>query len=209
MKLGTIIDSAGLTKSNIKEGVKLGAGAMAFPFAWSFLQGQLLLRASPAMFAQGTAPEMALRAIGGVMLGSLVSKRLKQPAIGDGIVASAVGSVAKDIASRLMNPAAAAVQDAVTSAEQATGASQMSGISPLGRGLAGLRVGGGNFAATSRNGNPAMLFGVGTPNMSAAKMLSGATVAIEQKSNSGLRGATVAVQNVPKRGPSVAATFGV
>ena len=54
-----------------------------------------------------------------------------------------------------------------------------------------------------------MLFGVGTPNMRAAGMLKGATVAVENKGR--LNGATVAIQNVPKRRgvAGVASTFGV
>jgi hypothetical protein len=80
----------------------------------------------------------------------------------------------------MFNPVAATVQAAVTAAEQA-GQDQMSGVNPLGRGLAGL----GAY-------NSATLLGVGTPDMSATHMFNGATVAIEQ--NGHMAGATVAIE---------------
>lgn len=180
MRLGNIIDKAGLTKSNLKEALKLGVGAGAFPFIYGVLQSQVGLRISAQMFAQNTYGEYALRGISGVVLGTLAGRLLKMPAVGDGMVASAVGSVFKDIAAPLFNPAAKAAQNAVTAAEQA-GQDQMSGVNPLGRGLAGL----GAY-------NPAMLLGVGTNPAGVAGLFDGATVAIEQGSN--LAGATVAIE---------------
>jgi hypothetical protein len=184
MKLGNIIDKAGLTRSNLMEAAKLGVGAGLFPFAYGLIQ-KGLLRASPTMFAQGTYSEYATRALSGVILGSVTTRVLKQGAMGDGMVASAVGSVFRDIAAPLFNPAAKAQQAAVTATEAATGEAQMSGVNPLGRGLAGLN-GLSGFAA-----DPSLLFGVGTPDMSASRMFSGATVAIEQ---GGMSGATVAIE---------------
>lgn len=185
MKLGNLIDTAGLTKSNLKEAVKLGLGAGAFPFVYGLIQSKLLLRASATTFAQGTPAEYATRALAGVMLGALTNRLAKMPAVGDGMVASAVGSVVRDLVAPMFNPAAAASQAAVTAAEK-SGIDQMSGINPLGRGLAGL----GNLAGLSAN--PAMLFGVGTPDTSAGRMFSGATVAIQE--NNGFHGATVAIE---------------
>lgn len=183
MKLGNLITQAGLTKSNLMDAAKLGLGAGLFPFAYGLIQ-KGLLKASPAMFAQGTYTEYAARALSGVVLGSLTSKLAKQPIMGDGMVASAVGSVVRDIAAPLLNPAARASQAAVTAAEASSGEAQMSGVNPLGRGLAGTNLSG--FAA-----DPSLLFGVGTPDTSAGRMFNGATVAIEQ---GGMSGATVAIE---------------
>ncbi len=189
MGLGNIIDKAGLTKSNLKEAAKLGAGAGAFPFVYGLLQSQVLLRASPTTFAQGTPAEMATRAIAGVVLGHVTGKMLKQPAMGDGMVASAVGSVVRDLVAPMFNPAVAVTQAAITATEQATGQPQASDVNPTGSGMAGLR-GLGNM----RYGrDPSILFGVGTPDMSATNMFNGATVAIEN-GNGPMAGATVAVE---------------
>lgn len=193
MKLGNIVEKAGLTKRNLMEAAKLGAGAAIFPFAYGFLQSNLLLRMSPS-FAQNTYAEYAARAVSGVVLGSLTAKLARQPSMGDGMMASAVGSVFKDIAAPMLNPSAAAAQAATTAAEQATGQSQMSGINPLGRGLAGLGLGYNASGGLGYNasGDRALLFGVGTPDLSGAAMFSGATVAVEE--NNGLAGATIAVE---------------
>ncbi|MDE2022257.1 MAG: hypothetical protein KGI71_05105 [Patescibacteria group bacterium] len=169
---GNLPNTLGLTKSNLMEAAKLGAGAAAFPFAYGVVQGQLLLKASPTTFAQNTPAEMGVRAISGVILGALVNKMggAKLRSVGDGVMASAVGSVFKDIVSSWMNPAAQAAQAATQAAEQATGQSQMSGVNPLGRGLAGLGA------------LPAGQFPLG-----------GATVAVEEVHAGGLHGATVAI----------------
>lgn len=180
MRLGNLIDKAGLTKSNLKEAAKLGAGAGLFPFVYGLLQSQVGLRFAPSIFAQGSYTEYAARAISGVVLGQLAGKLTKMPQLGDGMVASAVGSVVRDVLAPMFNPAAAAAQAAVTAAER-SGQDQMSGVNPLGRGLAGL----GAY-------NPATLLGVGTPDMSATRMFNGATVAIEQGGQ--MAGATVAIE---------------
>jgi hypothetical protein len=185
MKLGNLVTQAGLTKSNLMEALKLGFGAGLFPFAYGLIQSQLLLRASPQMFAQNSYGEYAARALSGVVLGSLTTKVLKQPMMGDGMVASAVGSVFRDLAAPMFNPAAKAAQDAIRTSEEA-GMDQMSGVNPLGRGLAGLGTGLGYTY------NPTALFGVGTNAGSVAGMFDGATVAIESGGN--LSGATVAIE---------------
>lgn len=191
MRLGNIIDKAGLTKSNLKEALKLGAGAGLFPFIYGLLQSQVGLRFAPRWFAQGTYSEYAIRALSGVVLGHLSGKLTKMPVLGDGMVASAVGSVFRDVAAPMFNPAAAAAQAAVTAAEMG-GQDQMSGVNPLGRGLAGYA--------------PQNLFGVGTPNLGAAGMFNGATVAIEQTGQ--VAGATVAIEQTgPMSGSNFAAAF--
>lgn len=184
MKLGNLVAQAGLTKSNLMEAAKLGVGAGLFPFAYGLIQSQLLLRVSPAMFAQNTLGERVARVLSGVVLGTVTAKMAKQPSMGDGMMASAVGSVIRDVAAPLFNPAAKVAQDSVTAAEQMQGIGQMSGINPLGRGLAGL--------GAMPSGDPSLLFGVGTPDTSAGRMFNGATVAIEQ--SGGLQGATVAIE---------------
>lgn len=185
MKLGNVVEKAGLTKRNLMEAAKLGAGAAAFPFVYGFLQSNLLLRLSPSMFAQNTYGEFAARALSGVVLGTLTAKLAKQPSIGDGMMASGVGSAMKDLIAPMFNPSAKAAQAAVTAAEMSTGESQMSGINPMGRGLAGLGYNAG--------GDQSLLFGVGTPDLSGAGLFAGATVAVEDTS-SRLAGATIAIE---------------
>lgn len=185
MKLGNIVEKAGLTKRNLMEAAKLGVGAAAFPFVYGLLQSKLLLRASPTMFAQNTPGEYAARALSGVVLGSLTNRMLKQPTMGDGVAASAVGSVFKDLLAPWLNPSAAAAQAAVTAAEMSSGEGQMSGTNPMGRGLAGLGY--------NASGDQSLLFGVGTPDLRGASMFNGATVAVEDTTN-GLGGATVAIE---------------
>ena len=194
MKLGNLIDKAGLTKSNLMEAAKLGLGAGAFPFVYGLLQSKLLLKASPTMFAQGTPGEYAARALSGVVLGALTTRIAKQGAMGDGMVASAVGSVVRDLVAPMFNSSAAASQAAVTAAEMSTGESQMSGVNPMGRGLAGI----GGFAGFASD--PSMLFGVGTPDTGASRMFNGATVSIQEGPMSG---ATVAIES----GNNYAAAF--
>jgi hypothetical protein len=176
---------------------KLGIGAAAFPFVYGMLQSKVLLRMSSAQFAQNTPGEYAARAVSGVVLGALTSRLLKQTRVGDGMMAAAVGSVFKDLLAGWMNPAAATAQKAVTAAEQTTGEPQVSATNPLGSGLAGLGLGlaGANASSlgSANNDNQALLFGVGTPDLSGAEMFSGATVAIEDTTNA-LSGATIAIE---------------
>lgn len=178
LSLGSLTSMLGLSKSNLMEAAKLGLGAAAFPFVYGMLQS-LLLKWS-ATFAQKGAAEYALRIVAGLALGQ-VGRKYLGTSVGDGMMASAVGSVATDLLAPMVNRSAAAANAAINASEQATGVPQMSGVNPLGRGLAGLGA----------MQNDSLLFGVGTPDLSGASMFNGATVAIEQ---GGLSGATVAVE---------------
>ncbi len=185
MKLGNLVETTGVTKKNLMLALRLGAGAAAFPFAYGFIQSQLLLKASPNTFAQNTPGEYVARALSGVILGTLTGKLAKMPDVGHGMMASAVGTMVKDIISSFLSPAAAAQQAVIKAEEKATGEGQQSATNPLGTGLAGL--GYGNYG-----GRESQLLGVGTPDLSGAGMFSGATVAIEQP---GFSGATVAIES--------------
>lgn len=178
LSLGSLTSMLGLSKSNLMEAAKLGAGAAAFPFVYGMIQS-LLLRWSPT-FAQKGYAEYALRVVAGLALGQ-VGRKYLGASVGDGMMASAVGSVATDLLAPMVNRSAAAANAAINASEQATGVPQMSGVNPLGRGLAGLGA----------MQNDSLLFGVGTPDLSGAQMFNGATVAIE---SAGLSGATVAVE---------------
>lgn len=178
LSLGSLTSMLGLSKSNLMEAAKLGLGAAAFPFVYGMLQS-LLLRWSTA-FAQKGAPEYGLRILAGLALGS-ASRKYLGASVGDGMMASAVGTVVTDVLAPMVNRSAAAANAAVNQAEATTGVSQMSGVNPLGRGLAGLGY-----------QDQSLLFGVGTPDLSGASMFNGATVAIEQSSP--LAGATVAIE---------------
>lgn len=186
MKLGNLVQSAGLNMKNIVRALKFGVGAGAFPFVYGALQSKLLLKASPTMFAQNTPGEYAARGLSGIILGGLVATMVKQPEIGIGMTAMAVGLVLKDIVAGFMSPSASAAQAVVKAEEQATGVGQMSGVNPMGTGLAGLGYG--------SQRDQSMLFGAGTPDMSANRMFNGATVAIEEH---GFSGATVAIERSP------------
>lgn len=179
MKLGNLPAKLGLTKSNLMDGVKLGAGAALFPVAYNLARENLLLKWSPTNFAQGTMVERITRVVAGLALGSLTRAKV-DGSFGDGMVASAIGSVASEVIMKFMSPQAAAQAAATTAAEAATGQGVMSGINPMGRPLAGLAAGGSD-----------LLFGVGTPNMAGASMFNGATVAVEE---GGFSGATVAIE---------------
>ena len=177
MKLGNLVEKAGLTKNNLKEAVKLGAGAAAFPFAYSLLQGALV-KQWPTMFAQHTPGEYVTRALSGVMLGSVVANRLlKQPMVGDGIVASAVGSVFRDLLASYTSPAADAAQKTVTAAEMSSGTQQNTTTAPMGSGLAGLGL--GRAPALAGYNGVSGLHGA-TLAIEESRPLAGATIAIEQ-----------------------------
>jgi hypothetical protein len=189
MRLGNILDTAGLNKPTIMEAVKLGLGAGAFPFVYGFLQTQLL-KASP-MFAQGTATEFAARAVAGLALGTITSRQFNQRSLGDGMMASAVGSVFRDLLARYTNPAAAAIQANVKAAEMTTGEAQSTATNATATGIEGLAGFAGRNFGNVGNTNDTLLYGVGTPNMQAAGMFGAATVAVEQ---SGFSGATLAIE---------------
>lgn len=184
MRLGNILDTAGLTKDNLMKAVKLGVGAGLFPIVYGWLRGMAVSRVSA--LKQGSATEYAVRALAGVVLGTATA-RFGQREAGDGMMAAAIGTIVSDLVAPMLNPAAAAVQSGASSSEAVSGVSAYSASNPMGRSLAGLGYGG-------NNGDQSLLFGVGTPDMSAARMLSGATVAIEEK---GLSGATVAIEQQP------------
>jgi hypothetical protein len=179
LSLGSLTSLLGLSKSNLMEAAKLGLGAAAFPFAYGFIQS-MLLKWSPT-FAQKGPAEYALRIVAGLALGTTGRKYLGA-SVGDGMMASAVGSVATDLLAPMLNRTAAAANAAVNAAEATTQQPQMSGVNPLGRGLAGL-------GAVDQS----YLFGAGTPDLSGAGMFGGATVAVE--SPGGFNGATVAIES--------------
>lgn len=186
MRLGSILDTAGLTKSNLMKAVKLGVGAAAFPIVYGYLRSLLVGRVS--QLAQGTPVEMATRAVAGLALGHFVGNTRilgGSREMGDGMMASAVGTLVSDLLMPYLNPAAGAAKAAVTATEL-QGIPAFSASNPLGASLAGLGYGAG--------GDQSLLFGVGTPDMSANRMFNGATVAIEEK---GLAGATVVIESPP------------
>jgi len=179
MRLGNILDTTGLTKSNVMKAVKLGLGAAGFPLLYSWLRGMAVSR---GYLAQGTAQEYVVRGFSGLLAASLTVKYTGQREAADGMMAAAIGSIVSDVITPMLNPAAKAAQ-AAAKAEELQGVPSFSASNPMGVGLAGLGYG--------AQGDQSLLFGVGTPDTSAARMLSGATVAIEQP---GLAGATVAIE---------------
>jgi hypothetical protein len=180
MKLGNLPAKLGLTKSNLMEGAKLGAGAALFPVVYNLIRENLLLKASPASFAQGTVVERVTRMVAGLAIGA-TTRRMLDGSFGDGMVASAIGSVASEVMMGFMSPAASAAQAQAQASEQVSGLGAYSASNPIGR-LAG------PVGAMDQN----LLFGVGTPNMAGASMFNGATVAVEE--TGGFSGATVAIE---------------
>lgn len=184
MRLGNLIDNAGLTKAALMKALPFAAGALLFPIVYGQLQSRLLLKASPSMFAANSWGERAARILSGLVLGGLTASMGGQKDAGMGMTIMALAQVGGDIITGFINPASAAAQAVVKAEEAATGVGQMSAINPMGRGLAGLGYG--------SQQDQSMLFGVGTPDMSANRMFNGATVAIEEAG--GFSGATVAIQ---------------
>lgn len=187
--LGSLVSAVVPSKSSLKDALKLGAGAAAAVTLADLAQNKLLVKGGVPMVPVSWAP--VFTAAFGIVAGGIVGRKWSAD-IGKGMVAGGVGVGIAALVAKYTSPMTAASAASAEAAENAGMGPQA--VAGLGfgrtyargtRGLAGLS-GLGRMPQ-----DPSMLFGVGTPDMRAARAFNGATVAIEQP---GLAGATVAIQ---------------
>lgn len=175
-------------KHDLKNALKLGLGAAGGITLTDLLLSRALVRNGIPMIPVRWNP-LAIP-VGAWLISRIALKLKLGGTVADGIVAGGVGVGVSALLARFTSPAVAVSAEASKVVEENGGG--VSGIQGFGfgrafaPGVAGL----GRLGATRRGGTA--LYGVGTPDMRAARMLSGATVAIE---DAGLRGATVAYED--------------
>ncbi len=125
----------------------------------------------------------------GIAVGGLV--RSKYAAIGTGFIAGGVGIGMAALIAKYTSPAASASMQTAAAAEaQGAEAQAMAGFG-LGRAFAP-GLGGLGSLGQARIQDSSMLFGVGTPDMSASRMFNGATVSVEEGGQ--MSGASVSIE---------------
>lgn len=186
--LGTLtapLSKLGLNKAGLMDALKLGIGATAGITGTDLLLSRVLVKDGVPMIPSKWAP--AAIAVGGIVGGALAKRFRLGDKIATGIVAGTVGVAISEIIKRFTAPAAAATNASAEAAEMSGyGAQAIAGFGS-GRAFAG---GLGGFAGLS-GGRGGQVYGVGTPDMSANRMFSGATVAIEDTNRGPMAGATV------------------
>lgn len=189
--LGSLVSAVVPSKSSLKDALKLGAGAAAAVTLADLAQNKLLVKGGVPMVPVSWAP--VFTAAFGIVAGGIVSRKWSGE-VGKGMVAGGVGVGIAALIAKYTSPMTAASAASAEAAEDAGMGPQA--VAGLGfgrtyargtRGLAGLS----GLGRSRMPQDPSMLFGVGTPDMRAARAFNGATVAIEQP---GLAGATVAIQ---------------
>lgn len=174
------------SKANLKEALKLGAGAAGAITVTDLMLSRLLVRNGAPLVPVKWSP-LAIP-VGAWLLSRLATRFGFGGAWADGMVAGGVGVGISALLARFTAPAmAASTESAAMAEESGYGAQGVQGFG-LGRAFA---PGLGRVGRVGR-ARGAALYGVGTPDMRASKMLGGATVAIEDGS---LRGATVAFED--------------
>lgn len=172
-------------KETLMSAAKLGAGAAGGILAANFLMSRVLVKDGVPLVPVKWSP-LAMAALG--IVGSGVARRFVGEKVAVGVVAGTVGAAVTEMVMRFTSPAAAAQANAAE-------ASEMSGYGPqfgsLGNGRAFARGLSGFSGLGALPAGNSQVYGVGTPDMSAARMFGGATVAIEE---TGLRGATVQIE---------------
>lgn len=182
--LGKLTQTLGLTKPSLMSAAKFGAGGAAAIVGSELLQSRVLVQNGVPMVPTNWAP--AVSAAVGIVGGALALKFLKSKELASGIVAGGVGIAIANVVHRFTSPAADLTAKSADAAEASGAPAQQTSGFGFGRAFArGL----GGMAGLGRVVPDAMLFGVGTPDTSAARMLAGATVAIEEQGP--MAGATV------------------
>ena len=183
--LGTITSALGINRTRPKDILALGAGSVAAITLGDLLQSRVLVKNGAPMVPMSLAP--AFSAAFGIVLGGLAKKKGYHN-VGDGMIAGGVGVGISALIAKFTSPMVSASSAAAAASEDAGSEPQaMSGFGfgrVFARGLGSL----GRLGA-----DQSLLFGVGTPDMSGARMFNGATVAVEEPSM--LAGATVAIEN--------------
>ena len=176
----------GALKKDAVEAAKLGLGAALAISAAEFIQSKLLLNGKPAIPAMW-AP--AFNAAFGAVAGYF-TKRFDYE-VGTGMIAGGVGSGVAAVVKM--------VTDGQTMAAVQADSAKLQGGFGFGRAFASSSGVGrvGRVGRLAPRAPQKHIYGVGTPDMSAAGMFHGATVAIEEKTRKGgLRGATVQFEPV-------------
>lgn len=186
--LGTITSAVGLNKASLKDALKMGAGSVAAITLSDLAQSRLLVRNGVPMVPMKFSP--LFTAAFGIVLGGLAKKR-GYSRIGDGMVAGGVGVGIAALIAKYTSPVMAASQAAAAAGE--AGGMDAQAVAGFGFGRAYARGLGGLSGVGAAASDPNMLFGIGTPDMSGARMFNGATVAVEEQGL--LSGATVAIEN--------------
>jgi len=200
-----LLSKLGLTKSNIVDVAKLGGGAALGITSADLLQSRVLVKNGVPMIPPNYGPWFNIAY--GIVTGGLAAKFLGSR-IGLGWAAGAAGVGISALIASFISPPVAASAAAATAAES-TGdqANAVQGFG-FGRAFAPSLAGLAGLGRVRRSGGTSpLLFGVGTPDMSAARMFSGATVAIEPTGP--MAGATVAIEPAGglAGGPNFAAAF--
>lgn len=187
--LMSMVKSVVPSKSDFKDAFKLGLGAAGAITLTDLLLSRALVRNGAPMIPVAWNP-LAIP-VGAWILSRIAIKLKLGNMVADGMIAGGVGVGMSALLARFTSPAmAASTASAAVTEDQGGGVQGVQGFG-FGRAFApGVAGFAGLGAMRSRRG--ASLYGVGTPDMSAARMLSGATVAIE---DGGLRGATVAYED--------------
>lgn len=189
--LGSIVSAVTPSKSNLKDWLALGGGSAAAVTLADLAQNKLLVSNGVPMIPISMAPFFSMAF--GIVAGG-IAKRQGYANIGNGMIAGGVGVGIAALVAKFTSPTTAASAAAAGAAEASGAPAQaVSGFGfgrTYARGLRGLS-GLGALPGT-RQPNPNMLFGVGTPDMRAARAFGNANVAIEQP---GLAGASVAFQS--------------
>ena len=175
------------SKANVKDAFKLGLGAAGAITVTDLLLSRALVRNGVPMIPVAWNP-LAIP-VGAWLLSRLALKLKLGGTIADGMLAGGVGVGMSALLAKFTSPAMAASAASAQMTEDSGGGMQGVQGFGFGRAFASGVAGLGRLGAVRRG---ASLYGVGTPDMRAARMLSGATVAIE---DAGLRGATVAYED--------------
>jgi hypothetical protein len=156
-------------KETLVSAAKLGAGAAVGITVANLLLTKVLVRNGVPVVPATWTP--LATAVGGVVLGGL-AKQFVGDKVATGVVAGTVGLALSQMIARFTSAAPAEV---VAAAQQDSSMDSMSGLSGLGR---------RGFSSLGALGAGAsQVYGVGTPDMSAARMFSGTTVGIEETGN--------------------------
>ena len=171
-KLGNFVDTL---KDNAMDYAKLGVGATLGIIATDLLMSKVLVKGGVPLVPDKWSG-LAVAVLG--VVGGEYVKRFDKD-LGTGMIAGTVGVAASSLAAKLIGPAvgAPAAESAATS-----------GFGN-GRVFAGFGYSGGRAALPSGQS----VYGIGTPDMSAAQMFNGATVAFEENGGA-MAGATVQIE---------------
>lgn len=187
--LGDLGDLGEGLKDTVKDAAFLGGGAAAGIFGVDFLMSKVLVSNGTPLVPVKWSP-LAGAALG-VVAGMFLRKKVNED-FGLGVVAGTVGLALSSYAGQLISPTMAAATAQASAAEASgAGTAATSGFG-FGRALAGIGLRGGGFGAVRQVPQRELLFGVGTPDMSAAGMFGGANVAIEESGQ--IHGASVAFE---------------